>query len=186
MGTRTTPLPAPDQIPFVGVPSLDHALVGERYVLGGVAATGATQKLPASLVTRVNTTNANTPVSLGGFLGVPVLDQPGSGIWNGTHVSFGGATGPANLTVIHVISGGGLVDWAIVAPGGKSAFDLPDLSALTTESPDKPGPGMFRGQIDTTVYSARIEQFDYGTVRYGQLSSATWAAYAFDSLTGVY
>jgi hypothetical protein len=185
-GTRSTSLPAPAEIPFVGVPALDHGLAGERYVLGGIAATGASEQLPASVVTRVNTTNANTPVSLGGFLGVPVLDQPGAGIWNGTHVAFGGVSGPSDLTVIHVTSGGGLSDWMIVAPGGKNAFDVPDLSALPNTEPDKPGPGAFRGAINTTVYSARIEQFEYARLRYGELTSKPWAAYAFDSLDGVY
>jgi len=181
-GTRTTPLPAPAEIPFVGVPSLDKALAGEQYVLGGFAATGPDNQLPASVVTRVRTTNANTPVSLGGFLGVPVLSQPGSGPWSGTHVEFGGGAGPVDLSVVRVTSGGGLVTWTIVAPGGKTSFDVPDLAAL-------PGPdpvGLVRGAISTTVYVARIEDFDYARLRYGHLSTGPWSAYAFDSLDGVY
>jgi hypothetical protein len=184
-GTRTSPLPGPLEIPFVGIPALDHGLAGEQYVLGGVAATGPDQHLPSSVVTRVRTTNANGPVTLGGFLGVPVLGQPGEGVWNGTRVDF---TGPAisDLSVIHVTSDSGL-DWMIVAPGGTTAFDVPDLSALTTASPDKPGPGLPHGRpITTTVHVARIEQFEYGRVRYGQLDVAPWAAYAFDSLKGAY
>jgi hypothetical protein len=181
-GTRATTLPAPPTMPFIGVPALDNAMAGEQYVLGGVAATGFEQKLPASVVARVRTTNANTPVSLGGFIGIPVLGQPGSGIWNGTHVEFSGATGPADLSVTYVVSGGGLVTWTIVAPGGRMAFDLPDLAAL-------PGPdpvGLVHGAISTTVYVSRIEEFDYGRLRSGQLSSGPWNAYAFDSLGGVY
>ncbi|MBX3209710.1 MAG: IPT/TIG domain-containing protein [Labilithrix sp.] len=181
-GTRAAALPAPPTIPFIGVPSLDKAMTGEQYVLGGVAATGPEQRLPASVVARVRTTNANTPVSLGGFLGVPVLGEPGSGVWGGTHVDFGGATGPADLSVMNVVSGGGLVTWTIVAPGGKTSFDVPDLAAL-------PGPdpvGLVPGAISTTVYVARIEQFQYGRLRYGQLSTGPWSAYAFDNLGGVY
>ncbi len=181
-GERTTPLPTPGEIPFIGVPALDKAASGEQYVLGGVASTGPTSQLPASVVTRVRTTNANTPVSLGGFLGVPVLGQPGSGAWSGTHVEFSGATGPADLSVMQVSSGMGLVVWTIVAPGGKTSFDVPDLSAL-------PGPdpvGLIRGEITTTVYVARIEDFDYARLRSGHLSTAPWSAYAFDSLRGAY
>src|SRR5262249_44361666 len=151
-GTRSSALPAPAEIPFIGVPSLDHGLAGERYVLGGTAATGPKDQIPASIVTRVNTTNPNTPLSLGRFLGVPVLDQPGAGIWNGTHVSFGGVSGPSDLTVVHVSSGGGFLDWMIVAPGGKTSFDVPDLSQLPNLDPAKPPPGAVHGQISTTVY----------------------------------
>ncbi|MDF2693098.1 MAG: hypothetical protein K0S65_1481 [Labilithrix sp.] len=181
-GTRQVALPAPPTVPFIGVPSLDKAMAGEQYVLGGVAATGSDQQLPASVVSRVRTTNANTPVSLGGFLGVPVLGQPGTGIWNGTHVEFTGASGPADISVTQIASGDGLVSWTIVAPASRRSFDVPDLSAL-------PGPdsvGLMRGAITTTMYVARIEQFDYGRLRYGQLSTGPWAAYAFDSLGGVY
>ena len=176
------PLPAPATLPFVGVPSLDYAMAGEQYVLGGVAATGPEQKLPASVVARVRTTNANTPVSLGGFLGVPVLSQPGSGIWSGKHVEFSGATGPADLSVTQVASGAGLVTWTIVAPGGKTSFDVPDLAAVASPDPL----GLVPGAISTTVYVARIEEFEYGRLRYGQLSTGPWSAYAFDSLGGVY
>lgn len=181
-GTRSTSLPAPSSIPFVGVPSLDKAMTGEQYVLGGVAATGFEQKLPASVVGRVRTTNANTPVSLGGFLGVPVLGQPASGVWNGTHVEFSGATGPADISITQIVSGGGLVGWTVVAPASRNSFNVPDLALL-------PGPdpvGLVHGAISTTVHVARIEQFDYGRLRYGQLTSSAWAAYAFDNLGGVY
>ena len=106
----------------------------------------------------------------------------GSGNWSGKHVEFTGGSGPVDLSVTQVVSGGGLVAWTIVAPGGKSSFSVPDLSAL-------PGPdsvGLVPGAISTTVYVARIEQFDYARLRYGQLSTGPWSAYAFDSLGGVY
>lgn len=179
-GTRTTTLPAPEQIPFVGVPALDHAISGEQYVIGGVAATGPGRLLPASVVSRVRTTNANTPVSLGGFLGVPVAVQPGAGAWSGTHVEIAGASGPVDLSVIQVSSGGGLVTWTIVAPGGARSFSVPDLATL----PDSVG--LVRGPINTAVSVARIEPFDYGRLRYGHLSSGSWTAHAVDSVGGAY
>lgn len=179
---RVVPLPAPATIPFVGVPSLDHAIAGEQYVLGGVAATGAGLLRPASVVSRVRTTNANDPVTLGGFLGVPVLVEPAGGAWGGAHVQFSGGAGPVSLSVVQITSGGGLVTWTVVAPGGKTSFDVPDLAAV-------PGPdryGLVRGAITTTVYVARIDAFSYGRLRYGNLSAGTWTAHAFDSLDGAY
>ena len=175
-------LPAPATIPFVGVPSLDHAASGEQYVLGGVAATGPDLQRPASVVSRIRTTNANDPVVLGGFLGVPVLGEPASGAWGGTHVEFTGATGPVDLEVVQITSGSGLVTWTIAAPGGVKSFDVPDLAALS--SPDNVG--LIRGGISTTVRAGRIDGFSYGKMRQGQLQSGSWNAHAFDTLNGAY
>lgn len=180
-GERTTALPTPGEIPFVGVPGLDRAMTGEQYILGGIADTGPSGQVPASVVTRVLTTNANTPVSLGGFLGVPVVAHPGNGAWSGTHVEFGGAIGPADLSIIDVASGSG-VTWRIVAPGGRTSFEVPDLGAMTTAGRI----GLVRGTITTTVYVARIEGFNYAELRYGHLSSSLWSAYAYDRLDGAY
>jgi hypothetical protein len=182
-GVRLVPLPAPGQIAFVGVPSLDRALSGEQYVLGGTAATGADLQMPASVVGRVRTTNANTPVSLGGFLPIPVLSQPGSGTWNGTTISFTATTSAANLELIRIASGEGLSAWTIVAPGNVTSFDVPDLR--TIPSPGKPL-ALYAGTIQTTVYVARINDLDYGRLRLGQLSANAWNAHAFDGRAGTY
>lgn len=181
-GTSVVPLPAPATVPFVGVPSLDHAIAGEQYVLGAVAATGSNLGLPASVVSRIRTTNANDPVALGGFLGVPVLSEPNSGTWGGTHVEFSGANGPVDLSLVQIASQGGLVSWTVVAPGGVTSFDLPDISQL----PGDDYVGLLPGAISTTVYVARIDDFSYGRLRSGQLAKSVWNAYAFDALDGVY
>jgi hypothetical protein len=180
--TRSAVLPAPGNLPFVGMPALDHAMAGEQYVIGGVAATGPDLRLPASVVSRVRTANANSPVSLGGFLGVPLMSEPGSSVWGGKHVKFGGATGPADLSVVQVVSGAGLVVWSIYAPGGKTEFDVPDLGAVVSPDPI----GLRHGAISSSVYVSRIEDFDYGRLRWGYLTSGSWTAYAYDSLGGVY
>jgi len=181
-GNQVVTLPAPATIPLVGVPSLDRALAGEQYVLGGAAATGSSLQRPASVVARVRTTNASDPVTLGGFLGVPVLGQPGLGTWNGTHVEFTGASGPADISVTQVSSSYGLVSWTIVAPAAKRSFDVPDLNAL----PIADKLGIVPGAIATTVYVARVDGFAYGRLRSGQLSQSAWNAYAFDTLNGAY
>lgn len=180
--TRTVPLPSPATIPFVGVPSLDNAVTGERYVLSAVAATGPDLQFPASVISQVLTTETGASVGLGGFLGVPVPEEPSAGVWSGTHVAYGGAAGPVDLALVQVKSGNGLVTWTIVAPGGVTSFDLPDLSAL-------PGPdplGLRPGPITTTFYVARIDGFSYGRVRQGQLSPRAFSAHAVDAVTGAY
>jgi hypothetical protein len=175
------PLPAPATMPFAGVPSLDHAIAGEQYVLGGVAASGSDLQQPASVVSKIRTTNANAPVSLGGFLAVPILGQPANGTWPGTHVAYSGPTG-FDLQVIQIASGNGSVTWTIAGPGGMTAFDVPDLSAL----PGTERLGLIHGPIQTSVHVGRIEAFSYGRIRQGQLAAGSWNAHAFDSLSGVY
>ncbi len=181
-GRRVVNLPAPATLPIRFVPSLDHAAAGEHYVLGGTAATGADLRRPASTVSRIRTTNANDPIVLGGFLGVPVLAEPAAGTWGGTHVAFTGATGPVDFHVVEISSGGGLISWIIASPGGVSSFDVPDLAQLS--SPDNVG--LVRGAITTTVRAARIDGFAYGKIRQGQLIPTSWNAHAFDTLSGAY
>ena len=188
--SRVVPLPYSAELPIVGLPSLDRALTGEEYVLSSVAATGPDLQRPASAISRIRTTNASTPVTVGGFLGVPVLGVPGAGTWAGDAakrsmpVSFSGAAGPVDLTVVEVASGNGLVTWRIIAPGGKTTFDVPDLRYVSP-TPEK-DVGLVAGAIQTTVRVARIDDFEYGRLRYGQLSTSAWNAYAFDALGGVY
>jgi hypothetical protein len=182
MATRLSSLPPPMTMPFVGVPALDHGIAGEQYVLGAVAATGPNLLRPASAVTRIRTTDTNAPVVVGGFLGIPVPGQPGTGTWNGTHVELTGGAGVVDLTVLTVGSGGGLSTWTMVAPGLATSFDVPDLAAVP--SPDQLG--LYRGEIATTVYVARIDGFTYENLRYGNMSQGSWNAYAFDSLGGTY
>ena len=121
-------------------------------------------------------------MTLGGFLGVPVLAEPGTGVWQGRKVTFTGATGTADLVYVQISSGSGLVTWNIAAPGGLADFQVPDLAAL----PGADALGLVRGPISTSVYVARIDGFSYGRLRSGQLQTAAWNAYAVDALSGVY
>ena len=175
------PLPAPQTMPFTGVPSLDHAIAGEQYVLGAVAATGADLQQPASVISRIRTTNANDPVTVGGFLGVPILAEPGTGSWSGSQVQYSGTSG-FDLQVVQIESGSGLVSWTIAGPSGTTSFAVPDLRAL----PDPDNLGLVSGAIKTTVRVGRIDGFSYGKMRQGQLSPGSWNAHAFDSLVGAY
>ncbi len=179
-GNNTTLLPVGGNVVFSGVPALDGTLTGEQYAITASAVTGPNLGVPASIVTRVETTDSNTPVTVGGFVGIPGLAQPAAGAtWSGTHVSLT-EPGSVALFLLDIQSGGGLVTWEIVAPGTTTDFDLPDLSMLPNDV------GLVGGAIQTTAYAAALPSFDYGTLRYGQMSSGAWNAYAINSNVGSY
>ncbi len=177
--SRITPLPLTGQLTIIGIPSLDQGLTGESYVVSAKAATGPELVIPASIVSRVKTTDTSGPVSLGGFLSVPVLTEPGVAPWPGTHLSF---SGPPIFDVSVTSISSDLVTWTIFGPPGGTAFDLPDLTAVPSADPL----GLRHGAITTTVYTARVDAFSYATARYGQLSTGAWNAYSVDTRPGVY
>ena len=165
-GTRTVPLPPPP-MSFV-VPAL---LAGESYVLGGITATGPSATPPASVVARVATTSASA--TLGVWTAIPVLGEPGAGVWSGTRIAF--ASPNADLARIDVVAG--TRTWTIFAPGATTAFDLPHLPEPVALS---------HGAVTTTVYVARIDGFSYATLREEQLHPGAWSAYALDAVSGVH
>jgi hypothetical protein len=178
-GTQTALLPIGGSVSFVGAPALGGTLAGASYDLSALAVTGSSQNTPLSVVSGIATTDANDPVTLGGFFAVPTLVQPSAAQWSGTHVALQ-ASGPIDLSVFLVTSGAGLVTWTIVAPGTDLSFDLPDLSGV-------PGvTGLVRGPLTTTFAIARMNGFQYGRLRSGQLQSSTWNAYAEDTAQGTY
>jgi hypothetical protein len=177
-GSSVRLLPISGTVNFVGVPALDGMLAGARYDLTAEAATGPGQQNPISVVAYIETTDANDPVSVGGFFAIPSLFQPGITPWNGTHVQMQ-ASGPIDLALFDISTGSGLVTWTIVSPGNLS-FDLPDISQVSGVD------SLVRGRISTTFGVARMNNFDYGTLRTGQLSSSAWNAYAEDTANGSY
>jgi hypothetical protein len=177
-GSLTRLLPISGTVDFVGVPALDGMLAGARYDLTAAAVTGTGQQNPTSVVAYIETTDANDPVSVGGFFPIPSLVQPGVTQWSGTHVQMQ-ASGPIELALVEVSTGAGLVTWTIVSPGNLS-FDLPDISQVSGVD------SLVRGPISTTFGIARMNNFDYGTLRTGQLSSSAWNAYAEDTANGTY
>ena len=178
-GTQTTLLPITGNVGFVGIPSLDGTLAGDAYTITAQAVTGAGHDVPLSVVANVETTDANDPLTLGGFVPVPAFGQPGTGTWSGTQVAVQ-ASGPYDLMVLDVASGGGLVTWRIVAPGTTTSFGVPDLTKV-------PGaPALIPGSIQSTLVIARIADFDYGRLRYGQFTSGAWNAYAKGEANGSY
>ena len=128
-GTRTTLLPTFGDLSFVGVPALDNSLATSSYELSGSAVTGPSGNDPVSVVAAIETTDANDPVTIGGFFSIPTLVSPGASAWGGTRVQLQ-ASGPVDLAVFTVSSGGGLVQWEIVAPGSDLSFTVPDLAQV--------------------------------------------------------
>jgi hypothetical protein len=177
-GSQIRLLPISGTVSFVGVPALDGMLAGSRYDLTAAAVTGMGQQDPTSVVAYIETTDANDPVSVGGFFAIPSLVQPGITPWSGTHVQMQ-ASGPVDLAVFEIGTGAGLVTWTIVSPANLS-FDLPDISQVSGVDT------LLHGPVSTTFAIARIDGFDYGTLRTGQLSSSAWNAYAEDTANGSY
>jgi hypothetical protein len=87
--------------------------------------------------------------------------------------------------VVRLGAGEGLYSWTLVAPGRQSKLTLPSLEQL---APDAALPV---GSISIDVSLAHIipgdesrnkdRSFDYGRLRYRQLSERGWNAYATDS-----
>ncbi len=184
LGERVTSLPASAPVSLIGLPSLDGAVATESYVVSARAVSGPREQLPASVVSRVRTNGAVSPLGVGGFLPVPVMINPGAGVWDGKRLRFStsAVATTADLVKATIASGNGLVTWTVIAPGATRDAPLPDLSAL-------PGPdplGLVRGAITSTVYIARIEGFDYARLRNGQLATGAWSAFGVDSLPGAY
>jgi hypothetical protein len=141
--------------------------------------TGPSESYPVSVVTGIETTDSNDPVTIGGFFQIPTLVQPSASTWNGTQVQLQ-ATGPVDLAELFVYSGNGLVGWQIVAPGTDLSFSLPDISQV-------PGvDSLVHGPISTQFAIARINGFNYGQLPSGQLNSSSWSAYAENQTQGSY
>jgi hypothetical protein len=176
-GRQTQLLPGSHSFDFVGVPALGGSLAGARYVAFADAVTGAEAELPHSFSGLFATTDTTGPVLLENFLEVPRLDFPEAGSrWKGDRLEVDWPAGgvPVDLTVIDIKSGGGLITWTIAAPGSIQEIDLPDLRDLVPEG------ALARGPLQVLVTVAQIRDFDYGSLRYRELGTNGFNAYARD------
>lgn len=177
VGVQEKLLPITGPLSFVGVPPLIKGLASSQYVYTGRAVTGVGGTSPRSVVGLSATTSTAEVVSLDPFVEIPALTTPGqNGSWTGTDLGWSASPGGASveLTVVYAQSGGGLVTWVIAAPAGVSSTKLPNLAALGSELALLPGP------ITFSVNRAHITPFDYGSLRYRQLDTRGWNAYASD------
>jgi hypothetical protein len=181
-------LPGADTFSFVGVPPLVGTLAGAKYVLSARAATGGAEGPPLSVIGAFSATSSSEPLNLGGFVPMPVLTfPPKDKKWDLRSLTLEQAKGGQNvdLTVVRLGAGQGLYSWTLVAPGRRSKLDLPSLAQLAPEA------ALPVGSISIEVSLAHIipgdesrnpdKSFDYGRLRYRQLSERGWNAYATDS-----
>jgi hypothetical protein len=178
-GAREDLLPIAGDLSFVGVPPLTGALAASSYSVSVQDVNGGAGGAPLSAIVRVPSRNASTPIPVGPFVPIPhVVTPAASAAWDGHTVSLAvDAGGPFDLLKVTLTSGDGSTTWTIVTPGSTRAIELPTLGAEL---------GLPHGTLNLGVWAARIDGFDYGRVRYGQLSRYSWNAYAYDFGFGRY
>jgi len=192
-GTLSSLLPTEGPFRFVGIPALTGTLTGARYIATASAVTGSAGGTPRSAVGLFATTADNTPIGLGAFLELPQLRSPASStVWDRSSLELtrepGGPT--AQLTLVDISSGHGLITWRVVAPGAPDHIVVPDLSAIAPELSLVGGPLA----IDVNVASiddcqpgdARPECFTYARLTSRQLQSRGWRAHAEDVFFATY
>jgi hypothetical protein len=181
VGFQEKLLPTSAPFSFVGIPPLVGGLAGAQYVTSASAVTGATGTTPRSIAQSQAFTSTAETVTLNPFVEIPALTTPGSnGAWNGTDVAWGATPGgmSVELTVLEIQSAGGLRNWRVAVPGPLSSAKLPDLAQLSAVVGEDLA--LIPGALTIGVVRAHIEAFDYGSLRYRQLDSRGWNAYASD------
>lgn len=177
-GLKTPLLPLSAPISFVGLPALDGSLAGSAYYSSARAVTGVQNSAPMSVVGRILTTSTSVNPLLEGFVGIPLLESPASGSgWDGRHLTTKYASGGSaiDLSVYDISSGDGLVSWLVVVPKGAHSIEIPDLSFLPF-----PDGGLPKGPITIGIYGGRVDNFNYGALRYRDMSPSGMAAYSLD------
>jgi hypothetical protein len=180
-GVSEGSLPGAKDFSFVGVPPLVGTLAGTQYVLSARAVTGPGGAPPLSVIGSFSAISTSEPLDLGGFVPLPVLTAPSADLkWDMRSLTL--QQSPAGqrvtLTVVHVLGGGGLYDWTIVAPGPRDTLALPNLAELA------PGSQLPAGSVQIVTTLAHIDddpEFHYGSLRYRELAPRGWNAYATDT-----
>jgi len=176
-GHQTRLLPLSGTVDFVGVPPLIGSLTGTEYVTTARAVTGDAGGTPLSVVGMLTSTVTSEPIGADAFVEIPKLVTPElNSAWNGTdlELAFTAGGAPVDLTIVDLSSGGGLINWRIVAPGPKESIKVPDLRAFEGDL------GLDEGALAILVTSARLDDFDYGSLLYRDLGPQGWRAHATD------
>lgn len=168
---------------IVGLPALARSLTGTHYVAAARAVTGSAGGTPRSVLGLVGTTTTADALTIGPFVEVPQLTNPATNArWDGREIRWAAAPGglTPNLLIVDVTTGGGLYNWRIVGPGTARSVMLPDLEAI---DPELAWP---RGSQTFGVVLAHVTDFDYGSLRYRDLTERAWTAHAVDAFFAAY
>lgn len=172
---KTSLYPTSQAFDFVGVPALAGSISGAQYAVSSSAFSGQNQGAPLSVAELVATTESGG-VAAGHFVEIPKLVSPANNSsWDAHGLTLDWATGstPISLAVVEIESGGGLGSWTIATPGNKTVT-LPDVGSFGDNY------GIYPGPVTLQITTALIRDFDYGQLRYRQLSTRGWDAYATD------
>jgi hypothetical protein len=182
-------LPGTGKFSFVGVPPLVGTLAGTKYIVGARAVTGDAEEQPLSVIGSYSATSTAEPLNLGGFVALPVLTTPAANTkWDMKTLAIKQARNGqrVDLTVARIYAGGDLYQWTLVAPGAPTELPLPNLGDIT------PAAALPVGSLAIETSLAHIEDapgskcerrpcpFVYGSLRYRQLGTRGWNAYASD------
>lgn len=174
---KTTLLSATNDIDFIGLPALNQALSGARYVLTARAATGSALGLPLSVMESLATHDSSRTVRFDDYVSLPVLASPAQNeSWDGKHLELTFQEGghPVDLVVYDISLGGGLITWTVVSPGEARDITLPDLASISSDL------GILPGLVKIRVHAARIHDFEYGNLLSRHLTRSGWNSYAID------
>ncbi|RYZ08821.1 MAG: hypothetical protein EOO73_05865 [Myxococcales bacterium] len=177
-GSVARSLPGSGKFSLVGVPPLVGTLAGTKYVLSARAVSGESETTPLSVIGFFSATSTAQTLNLGGFVPLPVVTTPApNATWDLRSLVIQQAKDGqrVDLTVARVQAGGGLYEWTLVAPGPREAMTLPDLAALDQDA------ALPVGSLKVFTSLAHIEGFNYGSLRYRELDTRGWNAYATDT-----
>ncbi len=177
-GPREELLPFTGVLSFVGTPPLTGPLATNSYITAVDATTGGPGGVPLSAILRYRSRTTSDPTAIGPFIPLPKFASPAADKpWDGRTVKLDLPPGSANLIVLGVNAADGSTSWTIVAPGETRTINLPDFAA-------KPELGIPPGNLVLGAIAAKLEDFSYDAVRYGQLGRSAWSAYAYETAFG--
>lgn len=174
-GPREDLLPFSGVLSFVGAPPLTGPLSTNNYVTAVEAVTGGSGGVPQSSILRFKSRTAGTPTTIGPFVPLPKITSPAADKpWDGRTVKLDLAAGSADVLILSVSASDGSTAWTIVAPGDARTITLPDFAA-------KPELGLPGGNLILGATAAKLDDFSYDAVRYGQLGRNAWSAFAYET-----
>jgi hypothetical protein len=177
-GPRDNLLPFSGVVSFVGAPPLTGPLASNNYITAVETMTGGPGGVPISSILRFRSRTTGTPTTIGPFIPLPKFITPAADkSWDGRTAKIDLPAGSADLIILAMNASDGSTTWTVVAPGDARTINLPDFSA-------KPELGLPTGNLTLGAIAAKLEDFSYDAVRYGQLSRTSWSAYAYETAFG--